>query len=173
MCETLLTRVLKSRLIGQSRIQRPVVFTLVLAAAMLTAQAALGAVILQKASRSSARPGATVRVTAGGYLGDRPWPAMPVVFVRVDQAPHPAACENPFACPAMVEPSALHRAPYVFLGRIRHWRLRGIDAATGDLTFRVPAVKPGVYQLLLFCDRCVTGTSGSLINVKKLLLTVR
>jgi hypothetical protein len=144
-----------------------------LVAASIAASAAAADIGIRAVHPSTARPGDVVRVTAHGYLGPKPWPAMPVVMVGASKAPTPYRCRRSALCRPRVDPSALQRAPYVWVGRIRRWRTTGQDSARGELAFRVPRVKPARYLFGLYCAACVPGPSGSLIVDPRVVLVVR
>jgi hypothetical protein len=149
----------------------------VLAAAVLGA--ALGASIaaadigIRKARPTVVQPGDVAHVEADGYLGPKPWPAMPVVIVKASAAPRPYRCRGLRSCSPRLRPSALRRKPFVWVGRIRRWRDRGQGSATGSLAFRVPHVEAARYVFGLYCASCTPGPSGSLIIDRRISLIVR
>jgi hypothetical protein len=143
-----------------------------LVAGLIAASAAAADIGIRAVHPSTARAGDVVRVTAHGYLGPKPWPAMPVVMVGASKAPRPYRCRRSALCRPRVDPSALRRAPYVWVGRIRRWRAIGPDTARGELAFRVPRVEPARYVFGLYCATCAAGR-GSLIVDPRIVLVVR
>jgi hypothetical protein len=137
-------------------------------ATLVLSSAATADIGIRGISARSARPGEVVRVTARGCLGDRPWPAMPVVLVAAVNAPRPSVYGG---APTM-HPERLRGKPYRLLGAIARWRPLGSCHGVGHLTFRVPRVARGRYVFGLFCDRCVNGPEGSLIIDHGLVLRV-
>jgi hypothetical protein len=123
---------------------------------------------IRTVDRATAKPGDTVRVTARGFLGDRPWPAMPVVMLA---APRPDPSIH--LTHRRMRPARLRRPPYRFLGTITRWRRLPNGHGVGHLRFRVPRVARGRYVFGLFCDDCVRGTKGSLIIDHRLVLRVK
>ena len=124
----------------------------------------------------AARVGDLVRVTAGGYLGPKPWPSMPVALVPLRKAPRPRPCMNGRAiCRPTLRYSALAQPPFALLGSVRRWRRDPVakEHGTGSLVFRVPRVGSGRYVVGLFCAECVAGPRGSLIIAYDLVLRLR
>jgi hypothetical protein len=160
------------RSVVASRQLRPLAGCAAIAAtvACVMAASSKAAIIVQRVTPTRAHTGDLVQVFAAGYLGARPWPALPVIMVPAAQAPTTSACVD--CVPQILLPISLRQPRLVVLGSISKWRSSGFDGGAGSLTFRVPAIEPGVYQLLLFCNRCVTGPEGSLINVRKVTVTV-
>jgi hypothetical protein len=143
-------------------------FALASLVAVTAAHADIG---IRNVSKRHARPGDAVTVTARGFLGPRPWAAMPVVIVAAGQAPRPFLCGNGYCSPRM-RAKRLRRPPYRFLGEIRRWRPLPGGRGAGSLEFDVPALAPGRYVFGLFCDPCVAGVSGSLIIDHRLALRI-
>jgi hypothetical protein len=139
----------------------------------LSSTSAFGAIVVKRVVPASVHPGGTARVYVEGYLGARPWPSMPLVIVPVGDAPQPSICADGSVCGPLALPSALSAAPFVLLGSIRRWHVvRYGGGGAGSLLFKVPSVAPGAYNVLLFCDRCVPGPSGSLISGPNVKLTI-
>ncbi|HEV3479032.1 MAG TPA: hypothetical protein VG144_06240 [Gaiellaceae bacterium] len=131
----------------------------------LTASADIG---IDRISHKAARPGDVVRVTARGFLGAEPWPAMPVVLVAAVNAARPSI----YGASPTMRPERLRRKPYRLLGAIVRWRPLPNGHGVGHLSFRVPRVARGRYVFGLFCDRCVNGPKGSRIIDHGLVLRV-
>jgi hypothetical protein len=129
----------------------------------LAASAARADVGIRAVQPSTAQVGDVVRVTARGFLGEKPWPAMPVVIVKRSAAPKPSRCGGGGICSPKLREPALRRPPFVWVGAIRRWRAEGSGRGSGKLTFRVPRVEPARYVVGLFCAACTRGARGSLI----------
>jgi hypothetical protein len=132
----------------------------------LAASADIG---IRSIDAQTARTGDRVRITARGFLGARPWPAMPVEIVAAAQAPRPSR----LGVTPRMRAERLRRPPYHLVGSIRGWRRLANGHGVGTLEFRVPAVIPDRYVLGLFCDRCVRGPKGSLIIDRRLVMRVK
>ena len=101
--------------------------------------------------RTSGRPGERVVARFGGY--DRQWPRLPVYLVPAPRNPQiPACCE-----------ARVRRAPrggkFAFLGRIHYGAPQH-----GRFAFRVPKLRPGTYDFVVYCAPCYKGPDGSLIS---------
>jgi hypothetical protein len=144
---------------------------LVVLAVLVAVPAAWADVGIRAVSTREARPGDAARVTADGFLGPKPWPAMPIVMIRERQAPRPYYCGNGGCSPRMAA-GRLRRSPYRLLGSIRRWQTQRDGHGAGSLAFAVPRVAPGRYVFGLFCERCVRGPTGSLIIDYALVLRV-
>jgi hypothetical protein len=117
-----------------------------------SAQAAVGIRIDQKA----AVVGASLHVTA---FGPEHTAGMPVFLApaSIDFTPHPCGASTICGPTSDGPPSA----PFVRLGRLPH----SVDVFhTRRMSFRVPAVGPGAYRVVVYCESCVAGTAGSLIT---------
>jgi hypothetical protein len=114
-------------------------------------------------SDRGARPGDTVSVKAGGYIGRRPWRSMPVVMMPRRPLPE-----------LRVRRSQLDSPRFRVVGSIRWrpWR-RNRNHAVGRLRFRVPEVRPRRYVFGLFCEPCVRGPGGRVVASRRLVLRVR
>jgi hypothetical protein len=108
-------------------------------AASVSTSDASGAVWLTL-SRASGPPGADV--TATGCCAGLP------VFFAPERLSYPRILDSP--------PRDKH---YVRLGVLQE----GDAAARAHIRFRVPAAKPGVYRLIVFCQPCWNGPKGSLL----------
>ena len=112
-----------------------------------------------------AAPGQLVDVAAGcGGLGcpvRLPVSLLPSGDARGTLGP---VCEGKHGpCRSPTAPRIPRERPYVFLG----WAARtGPPPAYGQryvLRFRVPSVKPGAYEFVIFCDACSPGPRGMLV----------
>jgi hypothetical protein len=139
----------------------------------------------ESASRAAAAPGDPVRVTVGcGFclphcvgepgerhppgrgdgacmLGHRSGPpaSFPVWLTASDTPLEPHRCGPRMLCPP--ESARPPRLPsFVHLGRAAH---RG-ESPHYDLRFRVPDVPAGAYKYVLYCDTCVDGPRGNLLE---------
>jgi hypothetical protein len=147
---------------------KPVLLAIASVLVLAFAGSATADIGIREISRGSASPGGVVRVTARGFLGEPPSPAMPVVMVAAARAPRPSR----FGVTPLMRPERLRRPPYRLLGSVRQWRRLPNGHGVGNLSFRVPRVAHGRYVFGLFCDRCVNGPKGSLIIDYKLVLRV-
>jgi hypothetical protein len=139
----------------------------------LAASAAHADIGIRAVQPSTAQVGDLVRVTARGFLGEKPWPAMRVVFVKASAAPTPFRCGERGICRPRLREPQLRRSPFVWVGAIRRWRAEGSGRGSGELTFRVPRVEPARYVVGLYCAACTPGACGSLIIDPRLTLVVR
>jgi hypothetical protein len=119
-----------------------------------------------------ARPGDPVRVTARGFLGPRPWPAMEVAMIPMAKAPKPQHWG------VAMRRARLRRPPFRIVGTIRRWRPLPprpyqYGHGEGSIVFRTPDVRSGRYLFGLFCDPCLRGPRGNLIIDRRLVLKVR
>jgi hypothetical protein len=141
--------------------------------ALLAAGAAHGDIGIRKLTPASARPGDVITVVAAGYLGPRPWRALPVVMIPARLAPKLRPVRGGFGRPLALR-SELRSPRYRVVGAVRNWQPRdqtGVNAR-GEFRFRLPAVPPGRYLFALFCDPCAPGPQGSLIIDRRLVLAV-
>jgi hypothetical protein len=140
-------------------------------AAVVATPSASADIGIRGVSPRHVHPGEVVRVTADGFLGPEPWPAMPIVIVAEQHAPRPYQCGNGYCSPRMAR-GRLGRPPYRLLGAIRRWRRQSDGHGIGSLRFTVPRLRSGRYVLGLFCESCVRGPKGSLIIDRRLVLHV-
>jgi hypothetical protein len=170
---------------------RRLVSAIALLAALALPPAAQADIGFTEASRTEAAPGEQVRVTvecgfcyptcvgrpgdrhppgdpAGVCMlrgrGERPPGGFPIWLTAGDRFLGPYRCGPEMLCPA--ESARPPRLPeFTYLGRAE---LR--SAASPNvlsryvLRFRVPDVRPGPYNYVLFCESCVEGPRGSLID---------
>jgi hypothetical protein len=99
----------------------------------------------------------TLNVCPAGVLrGHGNGSGFPVYLVPESRAPRPFRCHgNGYCVPRSRRPPGKGK-PYVLLGRLRRTRSNYV---LQDFAFRVPAVAPGRYQVVLWCRQC----GGSLI----------
>lgn len=139
---------------------------------LLTTAAASADIDIDVVTPRRATPGDPVRMTARGFLGQKPWPAMEVAMIPMAKAP-----KKPYWGIAMRRPR-LRRPPYRIVGKIRRWRPLPprpyqYGHGEGSIVFRTPAVRSGRYVFGLFCEPCLSGPRGNLIIDRRLVLTVR
>jgi hypothetical protein len=150
-------------------LRRPVVLA---AACTLGAALALSAqadIALISIHPTVARVGQLVEVRAGAY---KTLPRMPLYLVAKAHVPRPRRCGPNGATVGLCGP--VLRAPlrpprFRFLGRL-DFRHHPRDVR---LRFRVPRVRPGLYELVIYCDLCYRGRGGSLIADASRSLRVR
>jgi hypothetical protein len=94
----------------------------------------------------------TLSVRSGGILrGYGNGSGMPVYLVPESRAPRPFRCHgNGYCAPRSRRPPGKGR-PYVLLGHLRRTRS---DYVRQRFAFRVPAIRPGWYQVVLWCRSC-------------------
>jgi hypothetical protein len=94
----------------------------------------------------------TLSVRSGGILrGYGSGSGMPVYLVLESRAPRPIRCHgNGYCAPGSRRPPGKGR-PYVLLGHLGHTRS---DYVRQRFAFRVPAIRPGRYQVVLWCRPC-------------------
>jgi hypothetical protein len=98
---------------------------------------------------ASARPGQLARLRV--FAPAR----MPLYLVTASRAPRAYRCGKNAICePRSIGPP--RRWPYVRLRVLSRTR-------AGVARFRVPALLPGRYRAVLYCEPCVGGPAGSLI----------
>jgi hypothetical protein len=103
---------------------------------------------------------------AVGCGGSRCPPRWPVSLFPSAQARRALApvCEGKHGpCSSPIAPRLPRGRPYVFLG----WATGASPTSYGqryELRFRVPRVRPGGYEFVIFCDACSPGPSGMLIG---------
>lgn len=170
-----------------------IVIALLAALACISVSPAKGDVGVERVSRLAGAPGDSVRLTLGcgfcfppcvGEPGHRHPPGGPHGFCMLGtRAKPPAAfpvwltplrhslasyrCGSDDACaPGSSRPP--HLPSFIYLGRAV--RALGPDPAGRGgipryrLRFQVPSVPPGRYKYVIFCDVCVAGPRGSLID---------
>lgn len=156
---------------------------LLLFAALLATAPAQADVGVEKVSRTAGLPGDEVDLTLAcgfcfppceGAPGHRNGPCMlgtkgpppasfPVSLVPVEKAPKLHRCGPNALCPP--QPSrAPSRPPYTFLGEATPpTEDDGSNIPRYVLHLGIPALRPGVYTYVIFCDVCARGKAGSLI----------
>jgi hypothetical protein len=163
-------------------------FALALLCLFSATPSAGAAVGVESVSRHSASPGQAVTLTLGcGFcyppcegsparntpcmLGTkrRPPRRFPISMVPVSSVPEPFPCGPRAICaPQTTRPP--RRPPFVYLGEavppadIEEGREGGGPYIPRyRLRFEMPAVRPGRYAFVIFCEVCVRGEGGSLI----------
>jgi hypothetical protein len=168
------------------------VLGMLLSVALLAAASAIGAVGVEKTSRSAAAPGDRVTVTLAcgfcfppckGPKGERhpegfehgpcmldtkaePPASFGVSLVPLAKAPEPKPCGPCALCSPQAQ-APPRRAPFSFLG-LATPPPGGNNPEHGDpprypLDFEVPELRPGRYAYVVYCDVCLKGKGGSLI----------
>lgn len=122
-----------------------------LVVALLVIGAAHGDIGIRKLTPTSARRGDAITVVAAGYLGRRPWRAMPVVMIPTQLAPKLRPVRGGFGRPLALR-TELRPPRYRVVGSVQNCRPRDQTGAStrGVLRFRLPAVSPGRYVFALF-----------------------
>lgn len=137
----------------------------VLVVVSLTGAVATADVGVSSQNPSEARPGQTVKITVACgscNAGTR----FPVSMVPVTEYPEPNPCRNDSLCGPMARNPPAEN-PYVLLGEtndaVRVGPGAGFVGTESSFQFKVPAVDPGRYLLVVFCAECVKGPKGSLV----------
>ena len=103
-----------------------------------------------------------VKISAGLRL----WERIPLYIVPADQALRPHACHGNGLCePKVAGPRT--RGPYVRVGTVSfRQQLRQV------VSFKIPAVPAGRYEIAFYCGVCYKGAGGSLIASPQVAFTV-
>jgi len=103
-----------------------------------------------------------VKISAGLRL----WERIPLYVVRSDQALRPHACHGNGLCePKVAGPPT--RGPYVRIGTVSFRQHR-----RQVVSFKMPAVPAGRYEIAFYCGACYKGPGGSLIASPQAAFTV-
>ena len=151
----------------RSRIwRRPLLAGLFASAVLLTVSRADADIGVIGVKPNVGAPGQLINL-AVGCGGPRCPPQLPVSLLPSGEARRTLGpvCEGKHGpCRSPTAPRLPQETPYVFLG----WgSRRSAPASPGqsyELRFRVPRIKPGAYEFVVFCDACSPGPSGSLIT---------
>jgi hypothetical protein len=136
----------------------------------LTAPAAMADLGVEKVTRTSGRPGESVKLTVGcgacAAAGAEDVASFPISLVPADEVPRPHRCGPNALCPPRVR-AVPRRAPFTYLGE--SLLLRGDENVDKPyplyvLDFAIPQLPAGTYTYVIYCDACVDGRGAALIT---------
>jgi hypothetical protein len=135
----------------------------------LTAPAAMADLGVEKVSRKSGKPGASIKLTLGCgacSAAGQDAASFSVSLVPAAKVPRPHRCGPNALCPPRVR-AVPRRAPFTYLGEALP--SRGKEKADEPyplyaLDFAVPRLPAGTYTYVIYCDLCLDGEGGSLIT---------
>jgi hypothetical protein len=145
--------------------RRPLIAGLFASAVLVTVGRADADIGVIGAKPNGGAPGQLIDLAVGCGGPGCP-PQLPVSLLRSGEARRALSpvCEGKHGpCRSPTAPRLPRERPYVFLGWGSTRSPPASPVQSYELRFRIPKVKPGAYQFVIFCDSCAHGARGSLI----------